>query len=55
MAKLEEQKACIDSTGAKSANLKDKILFYILVAFSITSMERQAAKSPCTAEVGRLK
>ena len=36
MAKLEEGKAFVDSAGAKSANLKDKFLFYVFAAFSIT-------------------
>ena len=36
MAKLEECKAFVDSTGTKGANLEDKILFHVFAAFSIT-------------------
>ena len=44
VALLEEGKAyaLVDSTATKSANLKEKFLFYVF-AFCITQMERKAA------------
>ena len=33
VAKLEEWKALVDSTGTKGANLEDKFLFYVFAAF----------------------
>ena len=36
MAKLEEWKALVDSTGTKGANLEDEFLVYVFTAFSIT-------------------
>ena len=42
IAKFEKLEAFVDSTGTKGANLEDKFLFYVFVAFSITKMERKA-------------
>ena len=36
MAKLEESKALVESTGTSGANLDDTFLFHVFAAFSIT-------------------
>ena len=46
LLKLEEWKAFVDSTRAKGAYFKDKFLFHVLAAFSMTYMNTKATNCP---------
>ena len=52
IAKLEECKAFVDSTGTKGANLEDKFLFLFFCGFQYYLDVEKGHKPPCVFESG---